>query len=163
MESSPKGINDGHNLFTCSEGLSVPDDSYGSMVSKGCCPQSLCDPKLYEEDKLSPMGSEDCSPRILCDPKLLEEDTLSPMGVEDCCPRILCDPKLLEEDTQEDMQVSNPDLSDIPLPGKPLSLMIQDEILGKTSLVRLASPFMFCRLACHLLSTCAPHNCMCML
>ena len=84
----------------------MPDDSYGSMVSKGCC-----------------------------DPKLLEEDTLSLMGSEDCCPRILCDPKHLEEDTQEDMQISNPDLSDIPLPGKPLSLMIQDEITSKTPLV----------------------------
>ena len=110
-ESSSKGINDGHNLFACSEGLSVPDDSNGSMVSKGCCPQSLCDPKL------------------------LEEDTLRPMGSEDCCPRILCDPKLLEEDTQEDMQICNPDLSDIPLPGKPLSLMIQDEMPSKTPLV----------------------------
>jgi hypothetical protein len=110
-ESSSKGINDGHNLVACSEGLSVPDDSYGSMVSKGCCPQSLCDPKLLEEDMLSLMGSEDC------------------------CPRILCDPKHLEEDTQEDMQICNPDLSDIPLPGKPLSLMIQDEITSKTPLV----------------------------
>ena len=134
-ESSSKGINDGHNLFACSEGLSVPDDSNGSMVSKGCCPQSLCDPKLLEEDTLRPMGSEDCCACILCDPKLLEEDTLRPMGSEDCCPRILCDPKLLEEDTQEDMQICNPDLSDIPLPGKPLSLMIQDEMPSKTPLV----------------------------
>lgn len=110
-ESSSKGAYDAHKLFNCSEGLSVPDDIYGFMVSKGCCPQSLCDPKLSEEDKLSPMGSEDC------------------------CPRILCDPKLLEEDTQEDMQIYNPDPSDILLPGKPLSLIIQDGIPSKTPLV----------------------------